>query len=54
MLSSKYSRVLNRDPLLLQLLSRVEQVYLGVPPPSQGGMAGMLGDIMKSMMSGGM
>jgi hypothetical protein len=52
MLRSNYLPVLQRDPELLPLLSRVEQVYLGIQPPSRGGMAGILGDMMKSLMAG--
>jgi hypothetical protein len=53
MLKEKYERVLKRDELLLGLITRIEQVYLGVQPPrSGGGLEGMLGGMMRSMFSG--
>eukprot|EP00873_Tetraselmis_striata_P019498 jgi/Tetstr1/439762/TSEL_028176.t1 len=53
MLTEKYRAVLSRDPLLASLITRIEQIYLGVRPPrAAGGLEGMLGGMMRSMFSG--
>uniref|UniRef100_A0A061S2K2 Golgi to er traffic protein 4 n=1 Tax=Tetraselmis sp. GSL018 TaxID=582737 RepID=A0A061S2K2_9CHLO len=51
MLREKYAPALERDPMLETLIARVEQVYLGIEPPSRGGMGELIGDLMRGLFS---